>query len=145
MRDLSHELDYLSWLFGTWQALTALGGHYSSLEGDSDDVFCILLKMERCPAVTLQMNYLDRIGRREIIINTDQHTYRLDLVKQEFMLDQEPVTSFSLEKDETYRSQHSDILENHGKSCCSLLEGLEVLKMIDAAENTAGTQSWFKR
>ena len=108
-------------------------------------MFCLLLKLERCPAVVLQMNYLDRTGRREIMINTDQHTYHLDLVKQEFTLDQEPVTSFSLERDETYRSQHSDILENHGKSCCSLLEGMEVLRMIDAAKNTAETQSWLKR
>ena len=97
------------------------------------------------PFFVLQMNYLDRTGRREILINTDQHTYHLDIMKQEFTRDQEPVTSFLLERDETYRAQHRDILENHGKSCCSLLEGLEVLKMIDAAENTAGTQSWFKR
>ena len=145
LRDLSHELDYLNWLFGPWEALTALGGHYSSLAGDSDDVFCFLLEMERCPAVVMQMNYLDRTGRREILINTNQHTYRLDLVKLEFSQDQEQVISFSLERDETYRAQHRDILENHGKSCCSLLEGLEVLRMIDAAENTAGTQSWFKR
>ena len=145
LRDLSHELDYLNWLFGPWQALTALGGHYSSLAGDSDDIFCLLLKLERCPAVVLQMNYLDRTGRREIMINTDQHTYHLDLVKQVFSQDQEPATSFSLERDETYRSQHRDMLENQGKSCCSLPEGLEVLRMIDAAENSAGTQSWLKR
>ena len=53
LRDLSHELDYLNWLFGPWEALTALGGHYSFLEGDSDDVFCLLLQMKHCSAVTL--------------------------------------------------------------------------------------------
>jgi hypothetical protein len=84
----------LNWLIGPWQALTALGGHYSSLAGESDDVFCLLLTMERCPAVSLQMNYLDRYGRREIIINTDEHTFHLDLVKQEYKKDQEPVSSF---------------------------------------------------
>ena len=144
LRDLSHELDYINWLFGPWQAISALGGHYSSLSGDSDDVFCLLLKMERCPAVSLQMNYLDRYGRREVLINTDKHTYRLDLVKQEFSLDQEHVSSFSLEKDETYRNQHTDMLKNHGKLCCSLPEGLDVLRMIDAAEKAAETETWQK-
>ena len=144
LRDLSHELDYINWLFGPWQAISALGGHYSSLAGDSDDVFCLLLKMESCPAVSLQMNYLDRYGRREVLINTDKHTYRLDLMKQEFTRDQEPVTSFSLERDETYRAQHRDILENHGKSCCSLQESLDVLRMIDAAEKSAKAESWQK-
>ena len=89
LRDLSHELDYINWLFGPWQAISALGAHYSSLPGDSDDVFCLLLKMERCPALSLQMNYLDRCGRREITINTDEHTYHLDLVKQEYKKDKE--------------------------------------------------------
>ena len=79
------------------------------------------------------------------MINTDQHTYHLDLVKQVFLQDQEPVTSFSLERDETYRSQHRDMIENQGNLCCSLSEGEEVLRMIDAAENSAGTQSWLKR
>ena len=144
LRDLSHELDYINWLFGPWKALTAVGGHYSSLAGDSDDVFCLLLKMERCSAVSLQMNYLDRSGRREVLINTDKHTYRLDLMKQEFSLDQEHVSSFSLEKDETYRNQHTDMLNNNGKLCCSLQEGLDVLRMIDAAEISAETETWQK-
>ena len=144
LRDLSHELDYINWLFGPWQAISALGGHYSSLAGDSDDVFCLLLKMERCPAVSLQMNYLDRCGRREITINTDEHTYHLDLVKQEYKKDQEASILFSSERDETYRNQHTDMLNNHGKLCCSLLEGLDVMRMIDAAEKSAETETWQK-
>ena len=144
LRDLSHELDYINWLFGPWQAISALGGHYSSLAGDSDDVFCLLLKMERCPAVSLQMNYLDRYGRREVLINTEEHTFHLDLVKQEFSRDQEPVSSFSLERDETYRNQHSDMLKNHGNLCCSLQDGLEILRMIDAAKKSAETEIWQK-
>jgi predicted dehydrogenase len=144
LRDLSHELDYINWFFGPWQALTASGGHYSSLAGDSDDVFCLLLKMERCPVVSLQMNYLDRSGRREIIINTEEHTFHLDLVKQEFKKDQKPTVLFLSEKDETYQTQHTDMLNNNGKFCCSLQEGLDVLRMIDAAEKSTETETWQK-
>jgi predicted dehydrogenase len=144
LRDLSHELDYINWLFGPWQSISALGGHYSLLAGDSDDVFCLLLKMELCPAVSLQMNYLDRCGRREITINTEEHTYHLDLVKQEYKKDQETSILFSSERDETYRNQHTDMLNNHGKLCCSLLEGLDVMRMIDATEKSASTEKWQK-
>jgi predicted dehydrogenase len=144
LRDLSHELDYINWLFGPWKALTAVGGHFSTLAGDSDDVFSLLLKMERCPAVSLQMNYLDRLGRREIIINTEEHSYNLDLVKKEYQKDQEPSNSVIVERDETYRLQHSEMLKNQGKLCCSFSEGLEVLGMIDAAEKSAETETWQK-
>jgi predicted dehydrogenase len=144
LRDLSHELDYINWLFGPWRAISALGGHYSSLAGDSDDVFCLLLKMERCPVVSLQMNYLDRCGRREITINTDEHTYHLDLVKQEYKKDKEQNILFSSERHETYRNQHNDMLNNHGKLCCSLLEGLDVMRMINATEKSASTEKWQK-
>jgi predicted dehydrogenase len=145
LRDLSHELDYINLLFGPWKALTAVGEHFSTLAGDSDDVFCLLLKMERCPAVSLQMNYLDRLGRREIIINTEEHSYNLDLVKKEYQKDQEPSNSVIVERDETYRLQHSEMLKNQGKLCSSFSEGLEVLSMIDAAEKSARTQSWRTR
>ena len=145
LRDLSHELDYLNWLVGPWKSMTALGGHFSELAGDSDDVFCLLLKMEKCPVVSLQLNYLDRKGRREILINTDQHTYRLDLVKQEFKQDQQPATSLKINRDDNYRFQHRDMLENQGRKCCSIMEGMEILQMIDAAEKTALTHSWLKR
>jgi predicted dehydrogenase len=144
LRDLSHELDYINWLFGPWKALTAVGGHFSTLAGDSDDVFCLLLKMERCPAVSLQMNYLDRLGRREIIINTEEHSYNLDLVKKEYQKDQEPIISVIVERDETCRLQHSEMLKNQGKLCSSFSEGLEVLGMIDAAEKSAETETWQK-
>jgi hypothetical protein len=49
-----------------------------------------------------------------------------------------------LEKDETYRNQHTDMLNNNGKLCCSLQEGLDVLRMIDAAEKSASTEKWQK-
>ena len=90
------------------------------------------------------MNYLDRLGRREITINTEEHTYHLDLVKMEYQKDQEPINSVTVDRDETYRLQHSEMLKNQGKLCCSLQEGLDVLRMIDAAEKSAETETWQK-
>jgi predicted dehydrogenase len=67
LTDLSHELDYLTWLLGDWQNLTARGGKFSDLEIDSDDVFTLLWETERCPVVSLTMNYLDTTLLREFI------------------------------------------------------------------------------
>ena len=90
------------------------------------------------------MNYLDRFGRREIIINTEKHTYHLDLVKNEYQIDQESINSVTVEKDETYCLQHNEMLKNQGKLCCSLTEGLDVLRMIEGAEKSAETETWQK-
>jgi predicted dehydrogenase len=43
LRDLSHELDYLTWILGGWNRVAALGGRLSSLEIDSDDVYALLI------------------------------------------------------------------------------------------------------
>ena len=45
LRDLSHELDYLSWLFGSWTKLISIGGKLSKLEVDSDDNYSILFSL----------------------------------------------------------------------------------------------------
>ena len=145
LRDLSHELDYLNWLLGGWKALTALGGHFSHLEIESDDVFSLLMQTERCPVVTVQLNYLDRIGRRELLINTDLHTYKADLVKGILQVDDE-VEVFKLNLDDTYWLQHETILAENGDNTrylCSLEEGLKVMCMIEAVEKSAKEKAWI--
>ena len=143
LRDLSHELDYLNWIFGPWQSLTAIGGHFSSLKGDSDDLFNIIFKMKRCPAISLQMNYFDRRGRREIILNTDQNTFFIDLVSQTFCKDNTPPFEVSVDRDQTYIAQHKDMIENQGESCCSVSEATEILRMIHMVEESNLQQKWI--
>ncbi len=145
LRDLSHELDYLNWLLGGWKVLVALGGHFSHLEIESDDVFSLLMQTERCPVVTVQLNYLDRIGRRELLINTDLHTYKADLVKGILQVDGE-VEIFKVNIDDTYWLQHETILAENGDNTrylCSLDEGLEVMRMIEAVEKSAKEKAWI--
>jgi predicted dehydrogenase len=79
LRDLSHELDYMMWLFGRCRYVAALSGRFGALEIDSDDTQALLLSFERCPVATAQLNYLDRDGAREIVINTASRTIRADL------------------------------------------------------------------
>lgn len=144
LRDLSHELDYALWLFGPWRRLTASGGHLSHLEIDSDDVYTLLMETRRCPLVSIHMNYLDRVPRREILVNTDQHTIHVDLIHNTIAIDgvQESVI---VARDDTYRAEHQAMLAGNVEGLCTLEDAMEALVTIEAAEHAAVSHTWIAR
>lgn len=144
LRDLSHEFDYLGWLFGNWRAVTALGGHVSSLEIDSDDLFVLLMQTNRCPVVSVQVSYLDRIARRRIVVNTDRHTIEVDLVGGTVVVDRE-IETFAVERDQTYREMHRAILNKDVTMLCTVEEGVATLQLIEAAERANQRKEWAIR
>ena len=143
LRDLSHELDYLSWLFGRCERLAALGGRFSTLEIDSDDVQGLLLAFERCPVATAQLNYLDRRGTRNLIVNTAKRTIVADLIRSTLTIGSEE-KAFPLARDDTYLALHRGVLSNAHEGLCTLDEGAGVLELIAAAEAAAATGQWVR-
>lgn len=144
LRDLSHEFDYLGWLFGGWRAVTALGGHVSSLEIGSDDLFVLLMQTDRCPVASVQVSYLDRVARRRIIVNTERHTIEADLVGGTLAIDQATET-FAVERDHTYREMHRAVLNEDFKSLCPIEDGLATLQLIESAERANQRKEWVTR
>lgn len=144
LRDLSHELDYLTWLLGKWERVSAIGGHFSSLEITSDDIFALMLVTLSCPIVMLQLNYLDRLARRFVIINTANHTIEADLIKGTITIDRDS-ESFTVDRDATYRAMHEAILSGRTSNLCSLDEGVETLRLIAAADLAAKRGEWVER
>ena len=138
LRDLSHELDYMNWLFGPCRRVAALGGRFGGLAIDSDDTQALLLSFARCPIATAQLNYLDRPGGRTITINTASHTIRGDLRRGTLQIDGEAERPFPVGRDETYLAQHREALGNRRETLCTALEGAAVLDLVAAVE-TAGT------
>lgn len=144
LRDLSHELDYVLWLFGSWRRLTASGGHFSPLEIDSDDSYTLLMETQRCPLVSIHMNYLDRVPRREILVNTDQHTVRVDLINDTMVIDGVQEAS-SVAGGDTYRAEHQAMLAGNAEGLCTLEDAMETLVTIEAAEHAAVSHAWIAR
>jgi len=144
LRDISHELDYCAWLLGPWKRLTALGGRYGALEIDTEDCFSILMETEHCPLLTIHLNYLDRTARREISVNTVDHSYRADLVNGVFEIDGEG-ESVPVVRDQTYRAEHQAMLGEEDSMLCTLNEGLNVLATIAAIEQANCEHRWVER
>lgn len=142
LRDLSHEIDLLLWLFGPWRRLTALGGCHGALEIDSDDAFALLLECRDCPLVTLQVNYLDRPGRRSLLVNGTAGTLEADLVAGSLTLDgdRQPVAT---PPGEPREAMHRAALNGGSDSLCSADQGLAVMQAIVAAESAAEEHRWI--
>lgn len=144
LRDLSHELDCLIWLLGGWTRVAAVGGHFGPLEISSDDLFALMMVTPACPVVTVQVNYLDRAGRRSMTINTAEHTIEADLLKGTIVVDREMET-FPTERDRSYRAMHEEFISDAGETLCTLAQGYETLRLIEAAEVAAACREWVCR
>lgn len=148
LRDLSHELDYLTWMLGSWRAVAASGGRSGALEVDCEDSVVALLELERCPRVVVQLNYLDRVGRRSILVTGERRTLELDLVGGRLRRTSshgDEIEDFAIERDQTYRDQHRAVLDGRHGDLCSAEEGLTVLHLVAALEEAMTNRRWVVR
>lgn len=144
LRDLSHEIDLLQWLFGDWTRVAALGGHRSDLQIDSDDLWTVLLELETGASVTLHLNYLDRPGRRRLTVLTSDTTFVADLSASTLWQNGE-ATHFDCGRDDTYRAQHLAMMGRAPGELCSIENGLAVLDTIAAIEDAAAHRRFSER
>lgn len=142
LNDLSHELDLVQYLAGPWVRVAAIGGKYSHLAGDSEDLFSLVLACERCPCVSLQMNYLDRISRRTMLINTDDVTIHLDFIDGTLRINGGQTQMLPCERDYTYRAQLKAMAEGETAILCTASEGLRTVRLISAAKQAAKEGIW---
>ena len=143
LRDLSHELDYVTWLTGEWQCMTAVGGTLGDLGIESDDVFCVLMETTRCPMVVVQMNYLDRHSRRELILNVQGMSLKADLIANTLERNHE-CKQYHVERNDTYRKQHQAMLSGKLSHLCSFEQGMAVLELIESAEIASEKKLWIE-
>lgn len=136
IRDLSHELDYASWLFGSYREICAIGGHFSSLEITSDDVFHLLGRSEKSSIVNISVNYLDRSPKRTIIVNTNESTFTIDFIKGEIWENDKLVLG-DVKTADTYNIQARNILDGKFENFCTQDEANQVMRLIEIAEESS--------
>lgn len=80
--DLSHEIDYLIWLFGTPNGMKCSLAKISELEINSFDSARYILEYERM-SIGVTLNYFRRDSKRDLEIITNDRTLHCDLLKNE--------------------------------------------------------------
>jgi predicted dehydrogenase len=82
LRDLAHELDYASWLFGRPREVYARLGNSGRLGIDADDSADLLWETTRGTRVSVRLSYLGRPGRRDMHVSGEHGELRWNGIAQ---------------------------------------------------------------
>jgi predicted dehydrogenase len=145
--ELSHEIDYLIWIFGIPDVVVAQGGRFSDLEIDVEDLVEFSLNYDSPRRlVSVHLDLLDRAGFRELrVIGTDG-TLRWDAL-------QDSVTVFdpssrewnmverleTIDRNDVYISELQHFLEcaeSGSAPDVDIQQGRDVLRVIDAVKDS---------
>ena len=133
LRDLSHELDLMLWLFGEPRQAMALGGNLGDLGIDAETAACAVLGLERAPLATLRLSYLDRLPERRVRVTTASDTLEADLLSGECR-SSSAGERYEIDWTKTYADLHLAMLGPDPAAVCTLGEGLRVVACIEELE-----------
>ena len=80
--DLSHELDYLTWIFGKIEINFIQNNKISNLRIDSDDNLLLVGKTKNIKQILIHLNYYSRIEQRSISVASKNLTFNADLINK---------------------------------------------------------------
>ena len=118
INDLSHEIDYLYYLFGDIKDIKVNSKKISNVTVDSEDFADIILQFENKLFGNLHLNFLSRLNRREIIIDFEDFTIIADLNDNRIVIkrdEDEKIIEFDLKKNDYFLSQLKYFFDNIGK------------------------------
>lgn len=132
--DLSHEIDYVQWLFGKVMEIKSYQMKVSNLEIDSDDLVVAIGKTNKGSIINFSIDYISKIPHRRLIVDTDEKSFELDfinnilIIKEKNTLEQKYEFQ-KLERNYMFEQMHKSILSNQ-EFVCTFLEGMEVMETI---------------
>jgi predicted dehydrogenase len=155
MMELSHELDYLKWIFGPCFWVNAYLGRHSSLEVDVEDTALLWLghrgEVDAEQVVTaLAMDFYRRDSTRRCTVIGERGTLLWDAIRSTVEViepgasEAEVLCQSTAQRDDSYLSQwRSFVAATQGRPVigASVQDGLDVLALIRAARQSHQFQS----
>jgi predicted dehydrogenase len=130
--DLTHEIDYMLWLFGSPQKIEYTKiDKISSLEISSPDYFKGIYKYNNF-IVDVELDYIRKLDRKLIILGENKVLVNLDFIKDNLIFCNEKVELMTNDiKNSLSAELHEFLNEDNPCNLCALDESIEVLKMIN--------------
>ena len=144
--ELSHELDYLTWLFGQFDKVFCIATNSGQLEIDVEDRADILLSREDLTA-QVHLDFLQRRASRSCKVIGETGTLYWDLIANQILLensDGEKVlfSDTSVDRNDMYIELlrgFIDFAAGRSTPRITLDDGLAVLNMIEAMRESSAT------
>ena len=128
--DFSHEFDYLLYLFGHLSLMYSHFSKESKLEINTEDIFVGHFKSEKCNSLLLRMNYLDKVGKRSLRVNTNEYSIECDLISDSICING-ALEKYDNLRNYSYKEMHENILNhNSNSSACTYEEGRKTIELI---------------
>ena len=134
--DLSHELDYVQWLFGKIQIEHCKSKKLSNLNIETDDFLNLVGKTRKVPSIQITLNYFTRKRTRQIFIDGNNISVQADLIKKNVVYysgNKKKVYNFkNSDRNSDYEKQHLAILKNKSTDkLCTFKEGKQLVYLIN--------------
>ena len=132
--DLSHEIDYLQWLFGLVNKIEYKKiKKISNLKIKSEDIAQVIGKIKNINFY-LNLTYFSRIEERRIVIDSKKETIIGDLVNCNIkIVNSKTLKTIKFKKNinQTYVDQHLAILNDQTKNLCNIKDAKNTLSFIE--------------
>ena len=134
--DLSHELDYVQWLFGKIKIEHCKSKKLSNLSIETDDFLNLVGKTKKVPSIQITLNYFTRERTRQIFIDGNNISLKADLVKKNVVCyngNKKRIYNFkNSDRNSEYKKQHMAILKKKStEKLCTFKEGKQLVYLIN--------------
>lgn len=150
--ELSHEIDYVSWIFGVPARVSAVGGRYGALEIDVEDMVSLCLEYDRPRLLaSIHLDFLQRSASRSCKFIGSEGTLVWDGIAETVAVYRSGTREWSRDhvpcmpdKNAMYLEELSHFLaavERRGPVAIDGAQGRQVLRIVEAARESMATRS----
>ena len=151
---LCHPIDYLHWILGPVNTVWAHHRHIKQLEIDVEASAEVGLVFKSGAFASIHLNYIQSPGRHDLEILGDQGTIRWDnsdgivhLYQTKTQIWESFAPPVHFERNDLFIAEMKhfiDVIKNDVTPICSLEDGIEVQRIVDAAYLSANEQRFIK-
>jgi predicted dehydrogenase len=148
--DGSHELDYVTWLFGAPNELTCMAGKVSDLEIEVEDCATVLMRFPNGSQVDVHIDFMERFYTRGCVLTGEQGKLQWDFTANAVQIqrcgEQPQTIKFDCAVNDMYLAEmrhFMDCIENGKKPLIALQDAILTLRIALAARTSAEERRWM--